>query len=45
LVFNLRSANNEISGEEADALWNTIAERALKGEDLAKFMKHVTEDE
>jgi acylphosphatase len=45
LVFNLRSANNEISGAEAEALWNTIAERALKGEDLAKFMKHLKEDE
>jgi acylphosphatase len=45
LVFNLRSANNEISGEEAKALWNKIAESALKGEDLAKFMKHLEEDE
>jgi hypothetical protein len=45
LVFNLRPANNEISGKEAEALWNTIAESALKGEDLAKFVKHLEEDE
>ena len=45
LVFNLRPANNEISGKEAEALWNTIAESTLKGEDLAKFMKHLEEDE
>jgi acylphosphatase len=45
LVFNLRAANNEISGKEADAVWNTIAESTLKGEDLAKFMKHLEEDE
>jgi acylphosphatase len=31
LVFNLRPANNEISGKEAEALWNTIAESVLKG--------------
>jgi acylphosphatase len=45
LVFKLRSANTEISGKEAEALWDTIAESALKGEDLAKFMKHLEEDE
>jgi acylphosphatase len=45
LVFNLRPANNEISGTEAEALWNTIAESTLKGEDLAKFIKHLEEDE
>jgi hypothetical protein len=45
LVFNLRPANNEISGKEAEALWNTIAESVLKGEDLTKFIKHVEEDE
>jgi acylphosphatase len=45
LVFNLRPANNEISGKEAKEVWNTIAEGALKGEDLAKFMKHLQDDE
>jgi acylphosphatase len=45
LVFNLRPADNEISGKEAEGLWNTIAETTLKGEDLAKFMKHLEEDE
>jgi hypothetical protein len=36
---------HRISGEEAKALWNKTAESALKGEDLAKFMKHLEEDE
>jgi acylphosphatase len=45
LVFNLRPANNEISANEAKAIWNTIAESTLKGEDLAKFMKHLGDDE
>jgi acylphosphatase len=45
LVFNLRPANNEISGKEAERLWNTIAESTLKGEDLSKFMKLLEEDE
>jgi acylphosphatase len=45
LVFNIRPANREISGTEAEAVWDTIAESALKGEDLAKFMKHLEEDE
>jgi acylphosphatase len=45
LVFNLRPANNEISGKEAKQVWNTIAESTLKGEDLAKFMKHLEDDE
>jgi acylphosphatase len=38
LVFDLRPANNEISGEEAEAIWNRIAKSTLRGEDLAKFM-------
>jgi acylphosphatase len=45
LVFDLRPANNEISRKEAEAVWNTIAESALKGEDLNKFMKHLDEHE
>ena len=45
LVFNLRAADNEIYVKEADAVWNTIAETALKGEDLAKFMKHLKDEE
>jgi len=45
LVFNLRPANNEISRKEAAAVWNSIAEGTLKGEDLAKFMKHLEDDE
>jgi len=31
--------------KEAEGLWNTIAERTIKGDDLAKFMKHLEEDE
>jgi acylphosphatase len=45
LVFNLRPASSEISPKDADAIWNSIAESALKGEDLAKFMKHLEDDE
>ncbi len=45
LVFNLRPADNEISRKEATAAWNTIAESTLRGEDLAKFMKHLKDDE
>jgi acylphosphatase len=45
LVFNLRPGNSEISGKEAAAVWNSIAESTLKGEDLAKFMKHLGDEE
>ena len=45
LVFNLRPADDEISLKEADAVWNSIAESALKGDDLAKFMKHLGDAE
>jgi acylphosphatase len=45
LVFQLRPANDEISKKEAAAAWNTIAESTLKGDDLAKFMKHLDTDD
>ncbi len=45
LIFNLRPADNEISEKAAKTIWNTIAESVLKGEDLAKFMKHLEDDE
>jgi hypothetical protein len=45
LIFDLRPADDEISAKEAKAIWNTIAESTLKGEDLAKFMKHLGDDE
>jgi acylphosphatase len=45
LVFDLRPADDEISAKEAKAIWNTIAEITLKGEDLTKFMKHLGDDE
>jgi acylphosphatase len=41
LVFHLRPANDEISPKKAEAAWNTIAESTLKGDDLARFMKHL----
>jgi acylphosphatase len=44
LVFTLRPANNKISRQEAKDVWNTIAQGTLKGDDLAKFNKHL-EDE
>ena len=45
LVFNLRPDDNEIPGKEAAAVWDSIAESTLKGEDLAKFMKHLGDEE
>jgi acylphosphatase len=45
LVFPLRPANDQISRHDAKAVWNKIAESALKGDDLAKFMKHLDEDD
>jgi acylphosphatase len=45
LVFTLRPNDTEISLNDADAVWNSIAESTLKGDDLAKFMKHLGDDE
>lgn len=45
LVFALRNPDSEISKKEAKAVWNNIAERTLKGDDLSKFMRHLEEDE
>ena len=45
LVFRLRPANDEITKKEAAAVWNTIAESTLKGDDLAKFMQHLDSDD
>ena len=45
LVFPLRPANNVISRHEAKAVWNEIAKNTLKGDDLAKFLKHLDDDD
>jgi len=45
LVFQLPPANDQISRHDAKAIWNSIAEGALKGDDLAKFMKHLDDDD
>jgi acylphosphatase len=45
LVFYLRPANDQISRRDAKAVWNTIAEGALEGDDLSKFMKHLDDDD
>jgi acylphosphatase len=45
LVFPLRSANDQISRQEAKAIWNKIAKATLKGDDLAKFLKHLDDDD
>ena len=45
LVFHLRPANDQISRHDAKAVWNTIAEGVLKGDDLTKFMKHLDDDD
>jgi acylphosphatase len=41
LVFHLRSTDKEISKNEAEEIWNTIAESTLKGDDLTKFKNHL----
>jgi acylphosphatase len=41
LVFQLRPASDEISKKEAETVWNSIAERTLKGDDLEKFKKRL----
>ena len=45
LVFPLRPANDQISRHDAKAIWNKIAKAALKGDDLAKFVKHLDDDD
>jgi hypothetical protein len=45
LVFQLRPADDEISSKQAKAVWNTIAEGTLKGDDLAKFKAHLESDD
>jgi len=45
LVFPLRPANDVISRHDAKAVWNTIAKNTLKGDDLAKFLKHLDDDD
>jgi acylphosphatase len=45
LVFSLRPADDEISAKEAKAAWDTIAESTLKGEDRAKFLRHLEDAE
>jgi acylphosphatase len=45
LVFHLRPANDQISRHDAKAVWNSIAEGALKGDDVSKFMKHLDDDD
>jgi acylphosphatase len=43
LVFTLRPADDQISRHEAKTIWNDIAKATLKGDDLAKFMKHLND--
>jgi acylphosphatase len=45
LIFQIRPAGDEISPKQAKGIWNTIAESTLKGDDLAKFMKHIDADD
>jgi len=44
LVFTLRPGNDKISRSEAKNVWNAIAQGTLKGDDLAKFNKHLDEE-
>ena len=41
LVFHLRPTDEEVSKNEAEAIWNSIAESTLKGDDLTKFRNHL----
>ncbi len=41
LVFSLRPSDDQISRHEAKTIWNEIAKSTLKGDDLAKFLKHI----
>jgi acylphosphatase len=45
LVFNLRPDDSQITHKEAKAVWNDIAKSTLKGDDLAKFLKHLEDDD
>jgi acylphosphatase len=45
LVFSLRPSNDQISRHDAKAIWNNIAKSTLKGDDLAKFLKHLDGDD
>ena len=45
LVFQLRPTDGDLSKKQASAVWNTIVESTLKGDDLAKFMKHLDADD
>jgi acylphosphatase len=45
LVFHLRPSDEAISKKEAAGVWNSIAESTLKGDDLAKFKKHLDSDD
>jgi acylphosphatase len=45
LIFTLRAGNDQISRKDAKAIWTTVAEGTLKGDDLAKFLKHLDDDD
>ena len=45
LVFSLRSTDDQISLHDSKTIWNNIARITLKGDDLAKFLKHLDDDE
>jgi len=45
LVFSLRRADDQISRHDAKTIWNNIAKATLKGDDLAKFLKHLDDDD
>jgi len=45
LVFPLRPGNDVISRHDAKAVWNNMARNTLKGDDLAKFLKHLDDDD
>ena len=45
LVFTLRIPDSVISKKDAKVVWNTIAEDALKGDDLVKFLNYLGKED
>ena len=45
LVFRLRPTDEQIPKKDAQAVWNSIAESTLKGDDLTKFKNHLGGEE
>jgi acylphosphatase len=45
LVFPLRTSDDQMSHDDAKSTWNRLVESVLAGDDLARFMKHLNDDD